>query len=175
MSQNPDFWRNGDQILEFWQVLWFFVNLATNHSVQVTRLNSRNRWFMLTRTQQLVYVMTKVEGEGVEKKFEGSSADEAIGNRTFLKAQGLLDLAWRCLQHRQVAFVEAAHAVGHSLSAFKRSRNDHVQPVLGIWIKWIAIIQELTLSPAHALLAQVLPFCSQICANEATKKPHDPF
>ena len=72
--------------LEFWQVLWFFVNLATNHSVQVTCLNSwyRNRWFMLTRTQQFVYVMTKVEGEGVEKKFEGSSADEAIGNRTFL-------------------------------------------------------------------------------------------
>lgn len=48
---------------------------------------------MLTRTQQLVYVLTKVEGEGVEKKFEGSSADEAIGNRTFWKAQGLLDLA----------------------------------------------------------------------------------
>lgn len=44
------------------EVLWFFVNLATNHSVQV-------------------------EGEGVEKKFEGSSADE-------------------------VAFVEAAQAVG---------------------------------------------------------------
>ena len=29
--------------------------------------------------------MTKVEGEGVEKKFEGSSADEAIGNRSFWK------------------------------------------------------------------------------------------
>lgn len=44
------------------EVLWFFINLAANHSVQV-------------------------EGEGIEKKFEGSSADE-------------------------VAFVEAAQAVG---------------------------------------------------------------
>ncbi|CAK9013363.1 Phospholipid-transporting ATPase ID (ATPase class I type 8B member 2) (P4-ATPase flippase complex alpha subunit ATP8B2), partial [Durusdinium trenchii] len=44
------------------EVLWFFVNLATNHSVQV-------------------------EGEGTNKKFEGSSADE-------------------------VAFVEAAKDVG---------------------------------------------------------------
>eukprot|EP00438_Fugacium_kawagutii_P011753 Skav222927 [mRNA] locus=scaffold1489:355485:367621:+ [translate_table: standard] len=34
------------------EVLWFFLNLAANHSVQV-------------------------EGEGVERKFEGSSADEA--------------------------------------------------------------------------------------------------
>ena len=37
MSQNPlEKWRPD---LEFWQVLWFFVNLATNHSVQVTCLN----------------------------------------------------------------------------------------------------------------------------------------
>eukprot|EP00435_Cladocopium_sp_Y103_P042653 s786_g11.t2 len=52
------------------EVLWFFMNLAANHSVQV-------------------------EGEGIEKKFEGSSADE-------------------------VAFVEAAQAVG--VTFFSRTR-----------------------------------------------------